>query len=285
MYRAITATFCVLVLVVTCKPNEAGSGKHASAYEKSFVSLTFPHTSNPATHTSESKADSPHWYAPFERPDWLLVFVGVGTLIFIGVQAREMKRATQAMKESTTEVKRQADIMERQTKATEDTAKAARDNMDLLVAKERACIEIEPRGWKICATVDPLPYSSVTFAVRCHGATRAEIVEAVARATVSDSCEAPLNKTYLPMSLAPTLISGSTTEKEAFLFDDLPEIEEEVSSSTFGDPRMIIHFWGYVRYADIFGGRWKRSFRYMWAPPNPYGGGQWQGGNEEIKDQ
>lgn len=53
------------------------------------------------------------------KAEWWLVGIGIaqtlaliGTLIFIGLQAREMANATRAMRDSTAEVKRQADLQQ-----------------------------------------------------------------------------------------------------------------------------------------------------------------------------
>jgi hypothetical protein len=65
---------------------------------------------------TEINSETPHWY---QSPEWILIFVGSITAVFIGWQSWETRRAAKAAADSVAAINRQAGIMERQTAAIE----------------------------------------------------------------------------------------------------------------------------------------------------------------------
>jgi len=178
--------------------------------------------------------------------------------------------------------------VERQTQATEEAANAARKSVDIIISKERARIQIEMKGEPmICGPQDPIPISEVKYLVRCHGTTPASILDTRAWAVVSDSYQISsdhlLSDEFYPAMVIPSIVTPSNEgiETAASLAGDSLshgiDIADHVSK---GD--LFVHFYGYIKYGDVFGGNWIYEFQYRWVVGH-YVGGQWRGHGEEKK--
>jgi hypothetical protein len=198
---------------------------------------------------------------------WVLVIVTGLTGVFIGLQAWETRKAAKAAAASVEAIKRQANIMERQTKAAEDNASAAREgaeatkrNIDIVMAKERATIRVQPND--LVRESGPLAVHGASYTVFCYGTTRADIEDAWATVEVTDSEEASGSGMHVPMSLGPVLVPTPPEgiKKNALIFHK-PEGE---LIGPVNDRKLFVHFFGSVVYRDVFGQAHETKFRYLW---------------------
>lgn len=98
---AIAALLCALAVNVTSEPYKASNDNQQSTQPKSPPSVA-PENNNVTTNYAEHpNNDAPHWYTPFERPEWWLVLITFLTGLAIAYQAGEMTRSIKEMKAST----------------------------------------------------------------------------------------------------------------------------------------------------------------------------------------
>lgn len=127
------------------------------------------------------------WQLFLNNPEWALVFVGILTLIFIGWQAVETRRAAQATQVSAVAIQQQIVVMERQTKATEDAAAAAKDtaestklSIEMMISSERAWVLADPGS--IPDDFEPRPdriaFLEVRPVIKNYGKTMTRITRA-----------------------------------------------------------------------------------------------------------
>jgi len=97
MKLPIIAVLFYLAVSLFAQPNKRPAQDQQSAAKKTQPAPASPDNPKPATDTKEADSSPPHWYASSE---WWLVVIAAFTALAITYQAREMKRATEAMKES-----------------------------------------------------------------------------------------------------------------------------------------------------------------------------------------
>src|SRR5882757_1042310 len=93
------AILCVLASGVSGKPNDASSNKNNIPGKQPPAPVTtYTYDSNCCTTQASQKSDEkPHrWYTPLERPDWWILIAAVGTLIVIGWQTVQTRKAADA---------------------------------------------------------------------------------------------------------------------------------------------------------------------------------------------
>ncbi len=232
------------------------------------------------------------WHLFLNNPEWALVGVGILTMFVIGWQAVETRLAAQASQQA-------IGIMERQTKATEDAAKATQDSVatiqeqlvlmerqaqateeaanaaiktvDVMISRERARIEIEPVGIQIYPPAHPLRLDEVSYKVKCHGTTPATIIETKVWAQITDSDKPyrseSYNSIYIPAVFITTsdgVMGRTPLSSDDALATNGVDVVEMVRKKI-----LFAHFYGFVRYRDIFDGTWVYRFRYIYVP-NPW---------------
>jgi hypothetical protein len=208
---------------------------------------------------------------------------------FIAWQAWETKRAAKAAADSVEAINRQASIMERQTKAAQQAAEAAAQNIQILISKERARLQMEVGSHEIATVYDPLLEHKVEFRLRCYGTTQATIVETRAWGQINDSREWHRGESYGPL-LIPSVLNPPEGAEGSFLLSYGGALSSPIDvGEMITAGKLFAHFYGYIRYEDIFGGQWKYPFRYAWII-GQYGHGQWLGSTEarqnlEIEDR
>jgi len=177
--------------------------------------------------------------------------------------------------------------VERQTKATEDAANAAGRSVDIIISKERARIQIEMKGDPmICGPEDPIPINEVKYIVRCHGTTPAHILDTHAWAVISDSdisSDHLLIDEFYPAMIIPSIVTPTNegVETAASLVGDALTHGIDIADLVRkGD--LLVHFYGSIKYRDVFGGTWIYEFKHRWCV-GPYVGGQWRGRGEEKR--
>jgi hypothetical protein len=165
-------------------------------------------------------------------------------------------------------IQRQADLMERQTVATEVAADAAnasaaatKENIEILISKERARIRIEVGRLEIRPPDDPFPIHEVNYKVFCYGTTPAFPLASLATLSVTDS-QKPANKP-LPIRMSlPSVINPAAEgiEKSAILFDTL----QQNGFDRIRKGELFPHFYGSIKYRDVFDRQREYRFRYVW---------------------
>src|ERR1700730_17152226 len=106
------AILCGIAVYLAGKPNEAPSTFKQATTDQGVVGFTPRNNLEGNTQTQTTKNESPR---PYASAEWMLVYVGILTLIALAYQANEMRKATEAMQGNTEIVRRQADLMEQQT--------------------------------------------------------------------------------------------------------------------------------------------------------------------------
>src|ERR1700733_1331221 len=144
---------------------------------------------------------------------------------------------------------------------------AARDNIDLLIDKERARIYIEPDAFDFDFSDSFNPRYVLKYKVICAGTTPAMILESRVTAEINVTQERAEPERLGLMSL-PNNFTPSTIETTASLIG----VERHFSSvldEQIQSRKVFVNFWGYARYRDILfkgGGFWIRRFWYIWDP-------------------
>jgi hypothetical protein len=150
---------------------------------------------------------------------------------------------------------------------TRKAAQAARQNIELVVDKER------PRISVYVGKIDlSLPESesspaihSIAYVVHCDGATPAINVDARWQSAITSSFDPPAERSYVPMVL-PSSLNPRAQGYECTAY--LPKTvlsPSEVEDINQG--RSVVHFWGIIDYEDVFKNSWRTSFRYVWGKP------------------
>jgi hypothetical protein len=179
----------------------------------------------------------------------------------------------------------------KQTRLLRETVNVAKENISIIVAKERARLELDPGILAIASVHDPLPINGVVrYTVRCQGTTPATIIGTRAWAQVSDSQNPFYGENYSQLFI-PTVLLPTSKECEGELSLSVPE-GLVANPFEFGDMirgrKLFVHFYGYIRYEDIFEGKWRYPFRYIWVTETNKSG-KWvrsnaEGDNTETKD-
>lgn len=200
------------------------------------------------------------------RSQWVLIVVALVTAGFVGWQAFETRRAANATAGSVAAITTQSRIMERQAKASEDSVGAARDNaivanqsIEILVAKERARLKIEPE--KLSLEAGPLRVDGVSYTIFCYGTTPAFIESSWATVSVTES-EQPSKVSFeTPMSLKPVITPNYDGIKKETLIFQKPEGQ---LLGPINSGKLFVHFFGSITYKDVFGRPHGIRFRYLW---------------------
>jgi hypothetical protein len=178
----------------------------------------------------------PKWYA---TPEAALVIVGIITAGFICWQSWETRKA----------------------------AKAAENNIEVLIAKERARIYIEPDGFAFDPYDEYDPTYELKYKITCAGTTPAIIFfsHVAAEISVSQRRDEPERGDQIPLpnNVVPGVIELRTSlAGDRKHFNDI--LDEQIESG-----ELFVNFWGYINYRDIFfkgNGFWRKNFRYIWDP-------------------
>jgi hypothetical protein len=155
-------------------------------------------------------------------------------------------------------MKEQTEAIKNSVAVAQESADAAKRNVAIVVSKERARVRIEPRKFTL-NTSDGMPIHAVPFTLKVMGSTPAFIVDTRADVAISDSAE-PATVTFdVSMSFPPVLEAGAW-DKHAIIWQtlDFERIEAIRSGTAF------VHFYGFVKYTDVFDERRTTHFRYIW---------------------
>jgi len=191
------------------------------------------------------------------------------TLIWQGFALRKILRGTSShaheMEHQSSVMDEQLKLMAEQLTALKDTASAAsasataaRENVDLIVKKERARLRIELAPFYLNFGAP----SPANYAVQHEGSTDAFVLSSHAAVYVSDSREPdPSLGTGKPMPIP----SAITAQNPVVTAQDVlhPFTEEEIDS--IRQLKSFVHFTGFVRYKDVFDGEHETRFNRVWS--------------------
>jgi len=158
-------------------------------------------------------------------------------------------------------------------------AVSAKQAVEIVISKERCRIRMEPpQGLNFPYQSDQVTHEptfdanhpqAVNYYLYCYGLTEGDITEAIDGACVSDS-EEPPTIPGSPISGFPWRII-QTDPEQAWWFGSarmFPRLESMDDITAVIEGRKFIHFWGHLRYRDVFFDvfRQKRitAFRYVW---------------------
>jgi hypothetical protein len=176
----------------------------------------------------------------------------------VGSQAHQMEHQSSAMD-------RQLRIMEEQLAALKDTASAAsataiaaKENVELIVRKERARLRIDLEPFYLNFNAP----SAASFTIQHQGSTDAFVLNSRAAIYVSESRDPdPLVGSGKPLPI-PNVIRA---KDPAVVAQDVlhPFTREEIDS--IRQLKSFVHFTGFVRYKDVFDGEHETRFNKVWS--------------------
>jgi hypothetical protein len=191
-----------------------------------------------------------------------------GTLKTIDQQATDARSSSGAAasiaQQTLAAIERQAKHMEDQSRAlvqsvavAHESAKVAQKNLDAMINRERARVRVEIVGLDMGES----GFARVNFAVHCHGPTAAFISDARVRSELGTSTEAPSEIPIFPMRIPPVL-TNPKTQDHSYIWNAIGLSKGEIGKFNGGE--QIVHFWGFVKYKDVFGVDRETSFCHVY---------------------
>lgn len=220
--------------------------------------------------TSEGKQDGakaqPQSYpsrlfSPENLPNIGLFVAGLlGIGIAIGTLS-EMKTQRNIMQGQLAEMKAGGEL----TKASAD---AARDSVEIVISKERARLSVEPELLKLPNEKSDTAFFSVCYRIKHQGATDAKIIGGETFALLTDSEAAPSLDDAMSWGIsAPQWFtkedSAENHYQAVWKVGKIANVDMEDARDLRGG-KQFIHFWGFIKYEDIFGRSRMCTFRWMW---------------------
>jgi hypothetical protein len=170
-----------------------------------------------------------------------------------------------------------------ETRKSADAAKlnaiAAKQAVEIVISKERCRIRMmTPGGLKLPYRSTQTTHESVFesndpqqlyYRVNWYGLTEGYVVEAVHGACVSDSQEPP-NTPSSPIDQFPWRLDPTDPEQAWWTVSVrmLPRLESMDDIADVIEGRKFIHFWGFIRYRDVFFDVFRQrritAYRYVW---------------------
>lgn len=220
------------------------------------------------------------WYVIFTG---MVVAVGIAGSILAFSTLRKIERQTKANEGQLAEIKKAAEQADKTFALAELQAESARiaatATNDLVIAAKKAADAIvkgleqsrERDRARIRIVVDPInPQFTAHNGVTCHlengGFTRAFILNSVGKYLFSDSLDIdPGNQATRSLFYDEFLDPGQATKQMVLvpLEPDSQLTHAEVIQIR-GEERFL-HFYGFVRYTDIYEQTWKRSIHLRWV--------------------
>lgn len=224
-----------------------------------------------------------------KAPEWTVALATILTLFGILYQADEMKKATVAMQQNTEEARkqtlhigRQAQSMRYQTThlknsaiqarktaiAARISAKAARDSVSVVVAKERAWLNVQPKALALT------PMFNIAYAaeiiVTIDGPTRADVMDSKIAAylsTVETLGKTDMQPLMYGMASLPTVILPNTViPEQAAIYHSAstPNLDAALIAD-IQSGKLLVEIQGFINYKDAFGIERKTRFRQAYG--------------------
>jgi hypothetical protein len=277
---------------------ESGNTKEQSPQQRSsHTSQVSAQSSQPQTATSNDDVEIQRKIEIFTGG---LVIVGVlqaGVMFLTWLVYRrqagimEQQRATMESQWTTMQgqlahMRKQTDILDKSVTAAEKSAEAANRGVEIMISKERArlFIEVEP----LSIPDSPSPLFSVKHRVRIHGSTDAIIIESGGCAAIGDSKDIPNIETFLCLPAVRDEIISPTSQEHSYTPVLASQGGISIGQSDLDDltkGAKFVHFWGFIRYQDLFGSEYVRRFRKQWQPFPGIGGCWLDRGSEEENNE
>jgi hypothetical protein len=272
----ILVVFAILALapITMAIQNQPSGAQARKDAQKANPATPTSENCNCADNTSDSKNNPPWWHKFVAWPEGIATSALIFTLIAIGWQSWETRKA----------------------------AKAAALGIQISISKECFRIKVRPPDhWNFPVDFDASTqqailqrehWQGVMYDVHCYGLTEGYILEAFDGACVSDSQDAP-PLTVSPIHNLPWRIDPTNPEQiywrgEARMLKRMESLED---ATAVIEGRKFIHFWGRIRYRDVFFDVFRKeretSWRWVWkftgnagdtAIMTPLGGrfGKWE---------
>jgi hypothetical protein len=248
---------------------DRNNGQVASQNREQSVNLTrLP----PITIVKDEKTWKDHL---FDWGPWVfsLFLVGVGIW-----QVWLLFRTLGAIKRQADNMDRQTSILEASVKAANTSAAAARENVEIFINKERARLRVEVlefSPWKPVelqvtgipgvGTARPIEANLVRYKVSFYAPTPAFISESGTTVTISESGEVPASYDGLWKIIGlPEIISPDTKLNEFAAFPQGGISLEAGDVEKVKNGKSFIHFYGFIKYKDIFDMARETRFHFRW---------------------
>ena len=194
-----------------------------------------------------------------DRSYWLftLFLAAIG-----GLQVFLLWGNLRAIERQAIQMERQTGILEKSVALAEKSAETARQNIEMVISRERAHLRVEvmPLEWPL----QPGP-AKLKYKVALHGATEAYITSSCARAEIMDSLEPPDDAKWWPAMSIPQVISPNNRVLEGTVEGIFPKMNlEQPDIEAIDAGKKFIHFRGFIRYEDVFGTERSTRFRRVW---------------------
>lgn len=235
-----------IAILMASSPNKDTDSKNCHSTEKSPFTLRPDSKNNSSDASNETNCHPPQWYAALKRPEWLQLIAAVIGIFVIGWQSWETRRAA---------------------KATEISAKAAKDNIDLLISKERARLRVNLEELDLSPQVNGV--YEVKFTVSIFGTTPAFIID-----TKCVAFETPLEyianeemgeAVMFPLNFVPAVIpTGSEPIQEFAIFHFASDGNSDAIMAEIEADRLFVEIRGFIIYKDVFDRERETRFRYVW---------------------
>jgi hypothetical protein len=194
-----------------------------------------------------------------DRSYWLFTFflAAIG-----GLQVFLLWGNLRAIERQAIQMERQTGILEKTVALAEKSAETARQNLEMLVSRERGHLHVQimPLEWPLQPGSPKLNYR-----VTHSGATEAYITSSCARAEITDSPEPGDDAHWWPAMSIPQIITPNDKVTEAHVQDIFPRPTlEQADIEAIDAGKKFIHFRGFIRYHDVFGTERSTRFRRVW---------------------
>jgi hypothetical protein len=194
-----------------------------------------------------------------DRAYWLFTFflAAIG-----GLQVFLLWGNLRAIERQAIQMERQTGILEKSVALAEKSAETARQNLEMLVSRERGHLHMQvmPLEWPL----QPGP-AKLKYKVTHSGATEAYITSSCARAEITDSPEPGDDAHWWPAMSIPQIITPNDRVIEAYVEDIFPKPTlEQPDIEAIDAGKKFIHFRGFIRYNDVFGTERSTRFRRVW---------------------
>jgi hypothetical protein len=260
------------------------------------TNLNIPEQQKPQGESGNNgKESKPYFHrliAAESLPNDILCIVGIAgviaafkTLIAVKEQAGLMRGQLEEMKGSGIQMSKQVDILEKSVAAAEKSADAAKDTVELLINKERAWLKVDVEDFGLPKGTENKPwYPWVNYKVFHFGPSNAILTDSVVKAILTESAEVPDDSERIwGMPIHETSISKQTIRPGQEPLDGAVPIEvpprfvatpSEQDIEDLKRGTKFLHFWGLLKYSDVFGKTRITKFRFVWH--NRESWGEWE---------
>jgi hypothetical protein len=202
-------------------------------------------------------------FGPAYASNWALVVVGSIAGLLAWLTLRKIGTQAALMNDQADQMRRQTEILTASVKVANESANIAQQNIDLLISKERAHLLVEVLPLNTAGAANergPVSGLDAQFTIHYTGTTEGFLDYAEADAKVCNSADPKPD--LFPNSLElPKIISKQTS----FGWIKIPI--QGWSDKVFFDVEArtkFVHFYGNIKYKDVFGHERETGFYYVW---------------------